>query len=89
MNRNFPDLDAITFEFERQGINHNNHLLKDVTRLAAPVSKFLRQHFLTFFSLRPLRNQAQMGNNESTLMFGLDQIIYLKKMVKTQNHIDL
>lgn len=38
LNRNFPDLDAITFEFERQGINHNNHLLRDVTRLAAPVS---------------------------------------------------
>lgn len=40
LNRNFPDLDAITFEFERQGINHNNHLLKDLTRLAAPVRLF-------------------------------------------------
>lgn len=38
LNRNFPDLDAITFEYERQGINHNNHLLKDLTRLAEPVS---------------------------------------------------
>ncbi|VVD02817.1 unnamed protein product [Leptidea sinapis] len=37
LNRNFPDLDAITFEFERQGISHNNHLLRDVTRLAAPL----------------------------------------------------
>lgn len=37
LNRNFPDLDAITFELERQGINHNNHLLKDLTRLAAPL----------------------------------------------------
>ncbi|CAH4018089.1 carboxypeptidase E-like [Pieris brassicae] len=37
LNRNFPDLDAITFELERQGINHNNHLLRDVTRLTAPV----------------------------------------------------
>ncbi|CAK1553699.1 unnamed protein product [Leptosia nina] len=37
LNRNFPDLDAITFEFERQGISHNNHLLKDLTRLAAPL----------------------------------------------------
>lgn len=40
LNRNFPDLDAITFEYERQGLNHNNHLLKDLTRLAAPVSVF-------------------------------------------------
>ncbi|GBP04303.1 Carboxypeptidase E [Eumeta japonica] len=37
LNRNFPDLDAITFELEREGINHNNHLLRDITRLAAPL----------------------------------------------------
>ncbi|XP_041976739.1 carboxypeptidase E-like [Aricia agestis] len=37
LNRNFPDLDTITFKFERQGINHNNHILKDLTRLSAPL----------------------------------------------------
>ncbi|XP_026328536.1 carboxypeptidase E-like isoform X4 [Hyposmocoma kahamanoa] len=36
LNRNFPDLDAITFELERQGISHNNHLLQDLSRLTAP-----------------------------------------------------
>lgn len=37
LNRNFPDLDRIMFSNEEVHIDHNNHLLEQVTRLNEPL----------------------------------------------------
>ncbi|KAL0892130.1 hypothetical protein ABMA27_015331 [Loxostege sticticalis] len=63
LNRNFPDLDAITFEFERQGINHNNHLLKDVTRLAAPLEPETRAVMRWIMSVPFVLSAAMHGGD--------------------------
>lgn len=63
LNRNFPDLDAITFEFERQGINHNNHLLKDLTRLAAPLEPETRAVMRWIMSVPFVLSAAMHGGD--------------------------
>ncbi|XP_061710240.1 carboxypeptidase E-like [Cydia pomonella] len=63
LNRNFPDLDAITFEFERQGINHNNHLLRDVTRLAAPLEPETRAVMRWMMSIPFVLSAAMHGGD--------------------------
>ncbi|CAH0699986.1 unnamed protein product [Spodoptera exigua] len=63
LNRNFPDLDAITFEFERQGINHNNHLLKDLTRLAAPLEPETRAVMRWIMSIPFVLSAAMHGGD--------------------------
>lgn len=63
LNRNFPDLDAITFEFERQGISHNNHLLKDVTRLAAPLEPETRAVMRWIMSVPFVLSAAMHGGD--------------------------
>ncbi|XP_072384929.1 carboxypeptidase E-like isoform X1 [Diabrotica undecimpunctata] len=37
LNRNFPNLDRIIFTNEEQHVNHNNHLLEDLTHLDQPL----------------------------------------------------
>ncbi|CAK1604257.1 unnamed protein product [Parnassius mnemosyne] len=63
LNRNFPDLDAITFEYERLGINHNNHLLKDVTRLAAPLEPETRAVMRWIMSIPFVLSAAMHGGD--------------------------
>ncbi|KAJ2947032.1 hypothetical protein O0L34_g16377 [Tuta absoluta] len=63
LNRNFPDLDAITFEFERQGISHNNHLLKDLTRLAAPLEPETRSVMRWIMSIPFVLSAAMHGGD--------------------------
>lgn len=63
LNRNFPDLDAITFEYERQGINHNNHLLKDLTRLAAPLEPETRAVMRWIMSVPFVLSAAMHGGD--------------------------
>ncbi|CAG9560514.1 unnamed protein product [Danaus chrysippus] len=63
LNRNFPDLDAITFEFERQGISHNNHLLKDLTRLAAPLEPETRAVMRWIMSVPFVLSAAMHGGD--------------------------
>ncbi|KAJ0179858.1 hypothetical protein K1T71_004449 [Dendrolimus kikuchii] len=63
LNRNFPDLDAITFELERQGINHNNHLLKDLTRLAAPLEPETRAVMRWIMSIPFVLSAAMHGGD--------------------------
>ncbi|CAH2107285.1 unnamed protein product [Euphydryas editha] len=63
LNRNFPDLDAITFEFERQGISHNNHLLKDITRLAAPLEPETRAVMRWIMSVPFVLSAAMHGGD--------------------------
>ncbi|CAH2075338.1 unnamed protein product, partial [Iphiclides podalirius] len=63
LNRNFPDLDAITFEFERLGINHNSHLLKDVTQLAAPLEPETRAVMRWIMSIPFVLSAAMHGGD--------------------------
>ncbi|KAG6446457.1 carboxypeptidase E [Manduca sexta] len=63
LNRNFPDLDAITFELERQGINHNNHLLRDLTRLAAPLEPETRAVMRWIMSVPFVLSAAMHGGD--------------------------
>ncbi|CAH0728768.1 unnamed protein product, partial [Brenthis ino] len=63
LNRNFPDLDAITFELERQGISHNNHLLKDLTRLAAPLEPETRAVMRWIMSVPFVLSAAMHGGD--------------------------
>nr|USU81843.1 M14 metal carboxypeptidase 12 [Antheraea pernyi] len=63
LNRNFPDLDAITFEFERQGINHNNHLLRDLTRLASPLEPETRSVMRWIMSIPFVLSAAMHGGD--------------------------
>ncbi|KAK9872584.1 hypothetical protein WA026_018716 [Henosepilachna vigintioctopunctata] len=37
LNRNFPDLDRIMFSHEENHIDHNNHLLQDITSIKEPL----------------------------------------------------
>ncbi|XP_060801055.1 carboxypeptidase E-like [Amyelois transitella] len=63
LNRNFPDLDAITFEFERQGVNHNNHLLKDLARLAEPLEPETRAVMRWIMSIPFVLSAAMHGGD--------------------------
>lgn len=38
LNRNFPNLDRIMFINEENHLDHNNHLIEQLTRLKEPVS---------------------------------------------------
>ncbi|KAG7299519.1 hypothetical protein JYU34_016482 [Plutella xylostella] len=63
LNRNFPDLDAITFEFERQGISHNHHLLKDLSKLTAPLEPETRAVMRWIMSVPFVLSAAMHGGD--------------------------
>ncbi|XP_072940410.1 carboxypeptidase E-like [Epargyreus clarus] len=63
LNRNFPDLDAITFEYERQGISHNNHLLRDLTRLVSPLEPETRAVMRWIMSVPFVLSAAMHGGD--------------------------
>ncbi|XP_049866159.1 carboxypeptidase E-like [Pectinophora gossypiella] len=63
LNRNFPDLDAITFQFEKQGISHNSHILKDLTSLTAPLEPETRSIMRWIMSIPFVLSAAMHGGD--------------------------